>query len=172
MNHILASKRNRYNDGWTTENERFYVVIPELRNRYFGVAIADKGRAVYQGPILENLAVIFGRATVINNHGGTGADIARQGHIEIKLGDTITFCNRIFRVEDEGDHYNAKLVEVQYADCHDCGATYDPRKGSCGCRDRRWPVSRGSRGNPAECARRRTGMGPKSHSIKEKTNAI
>lgn len=135
MNHTLASKRNIYNDGWTTENERFYVVIPELRNHYFGVAIADKGRAVYQGPILENLAVIFGRATVIDNHGGTVRDAETSGSVTVTLGDTITFCNRIFRVEDEGDHYNAKLVEVQYVDCRDCGATYDPRKGFCGCRD-------------------------------------
>jgi len=99
----ILAKRNRYNDGWTSENENFYLIIPQLGNKYFGIGGADKGREVY----------IFGRCTVIDNHGGTGADVKRQGSITVQLGDTIKFTDRTFRVEDSGDHYNAGLVELK-----------------------------------------------------------
>ena len=111
-NHIIPAQRNRYKDGWTSNPDNLHIVIPQLRNYIFAIGQADRGRAVYQGPLVENLAFLSARPMVIDNHGGTGADIKRAG-IVVNVGDTIEFVGRTFRVEDEGDHYNAKLVEVQ-----------------------------------------------------------
>lgn len=117
MNHKLEMTRNSYNDGWSNET---YIIIPELRNTYFQVAVADKGREFFGGDMVDNLAAIFALPTVIDNHGGTGADIERKGRVDAELGDTLELhfhgprwsFQRIFRVDNYGDNYNAKLVEV------------------------------------------------------------
>lgn len=73
-NHIIPAKRNVYKDGWTSNPDNLHIVIPQLRNYVFAIGQADRGRAVYQGPLVENLAFLSARPMVIDNHGGTGAD--------------------------------------------------------------------------------------------------
>lgn len=106
-NHVIEMKRNRYNDGWTTAPEELEIVVHGVLNRAFGLGQADRGRAVYQGPLIENLAFLFGLATVLS---GWHYDAPPQ--ITVNLGDTLEFLGRKFEVVTVGDGYNATLKEL------------------------------------------------------------
>lgn len=86
----IPTKRDRYNEGFESET------ITVHGGRFLGTthfSSWDKGRRVFQGPVIESpFAALIQHATVIDFHGGSGR-IAAEAPIHVNIGDLVRFEN-------------------------------------------------------------------------------
>lgn len=104
-------------DSWTAETR---ITVNGTLTRFGLGYVGPRGvcRREYQGPILAGpYAYAYGLAAVIDYHGGTGAERARNIdaglEFDLNVGDFLEFNGEEFRIEFNGrDKHNLRLVHV------------------------------------------------------------